>query len=270
MGKSVARVDPDRPVKVITVVSGQLGCRGYVLARESTFRQMETSAEWGARLDAIERGGWVEYLDSHSGLPGPRANLTLLDAVARIADERTIEELIQDGREYPTMCAAAATGRLAGDREAEARLRALAMDERWRVREGVVIGLQILADSSPNATNDIVGRWADDPSLYVQRAAVATICEPRLLHSRSSAAIAVDVCRRATHHLTQLPRARRTSAEARTLRQALGYCWSVAVAADPTPGLAAFHALDPDDPDVAWIVKENLRKKRLSRLLVPS
>jgi hypothetical protein len=54
----------------------------------------------------------------------------------------------------------------------------------------------------------------------------------------------------------------------RTLRQALGYAWSVAVAADPEPGLTAFTALrDDPDPDVAWVVRENLRKKRLQRLL---
>ena len=228
---------------------------------------MTTSAEWRAQLGAVERGDFAEYLNIHSGLPGPRANLTLLDAVARIADEVMIEELIQDGSEYATMCAAAAVGRRASDPEAESRLRAWAVDERWRVREGVVIGLQMLAEASPEATNEIVGRWVDDPSLYVQRAAVATICEPRLLHSEAAAAFAVDACRRSTHHLAHLPSACRASPDARSLRQALGYCWSVAVAADPAPGLAAFRALGSDDPDVAWIVKENLRKRRLSQLL---
>ena len=53
----------------------------------------------------------------------------------------------------------------------------------------------------------------------------------------------------------------------RTLRQALGYCWSVAVAADPESGLAAFRALDESDPDVAWIVRSNAGKARLTGLL---
>ena len=39
-------------------------------------------------------------------------------------------------------------------------------------------------------------------------------------------------------------------------------------AADPDRGLPVFTALaEQDDPDVAWVVKENRRKKRLSRLL---
>jgi len=60
---------------------------------------------------------------------------------------------------------------------------------------------------------------------------------------------------------------RRKQPDARTLRQGLGYCWSVAIAADPAPGLIAFNSLDTSDPDVAWIVNQNRRKKRLSSLL---
>lgn len=51
------------------------------------------------------------------------------------------------------------------------------------------------------------------------------------------------------------------------LRQALGYCWSVAVAAYPEPGRAAFsHWLASTDRDVRWILRENLKKNRLVRL----
>lgn len=54
----------------------------------------------------------------------------------------------------------------------------------------------------------------------------------------------------------------------RSLRQALGYCWSVAVAADPVAGMPRFLALgDSTDRDVAWIVRENGKKARLARLL---
>jgi hypothetical protein len=62
----------------------------------------------------------------------------------------------------------------------------------------------------------------------------------------------------------------RALADVRTLRQALGYCWSVAVAGDPAAGLPAFAALRAgtgDDADVAWVVRENEKKSRLRRLL---
>jgi hypothetical protein len=77
----------------------------------------------------------------------------------------------------------------------------------------------------------------------------------------------VAACARATANLLALPAAQRRTPEARTLRQALGYCWSVAVAADPVPGLPAFLALEEDDPDLAWIVRTNRTKSRLRRLL---
>ncbi len=77
------------------------------------------------------------------------------------------------------------------------------------------------------------------------------------------------MCRRATASLAARPPAERRDPDVRTLRQGLGYCWSVAVAADPVPGLAAFADLESaaDDAEVAWIVRENRKKKRLAALL---
>ncbi|WP_180342475.1 hypothetical protein [Actinomyces wuliandei] len=77
----------------------------------------------------------------------------------------------------------------------------------------------------------------------------------------------VEVCRRTTNHLVGLPARDRRASAARTLRRSLGFCWSVAVAADPDQGLDAFTALDVSDADVAWIVTQNRRKKRLSAVL---
>jgi hypothetical protein len=49
------------------------------------------------------------------------------------------------------------------------------------------------------------------------------------------------------------------------LRKALGYGWSVAVAASPEVGKAAFEAiaLNPGK-HIRWIVRENLKKRRLT------
>lgn len=218
-------------------------------------------------LHALEPDEWPEYLSARSGLPGPRANLSLLTVAARLADERAIEAMLADGDEYPVACAAAALGVRAGSTQCEERARALATDDRWRVREGVAIGLQLLGDDTPEVLIELVRRWAEDPEPYVQRVAVVAFCEPRLLRTAPAAAVAIEVCRRCTDHLTALPPAQRKDPAVRNLRQALGYCWSVAVAADPEPGLTAFQELPTDDPDVQWIVTQNLRKKRLSALL---
>ena len=218
-------------------------------------------------LRSLESSQWPAYLSEHSGLPGPRANLPLAAAVAACADVPEIRELLRNGGEYQTMCAAAALGRHADTAASEAQARALASDPRWRVQEGVAIGLQLLGDVDPEAIRRIVRQWVDVPEPLVQRAAAAAICEPRLLRSSEGAAVASDVCSRATQHLAGLPAQRRKEPDARKLRQALGYCWSVAVAANPQIALSSFQELDTTNPDIAWIVNQNRRKKRLSSLL---
>lgn len=213
------------------------------------------------------RSSWPEFLDEHSGLPGPRANIDLAVALAEAADAELIESLLDSGDEYRVFCGTVALGVRAAEQGVDARLRTLATDERWRVREAVAIGLQRLGDADPAALESLVLEWAGDADPLVQRAAAAAICEPRLLRTPQAAAVAIEVCRLATTSLAGRPQSARREPGVRSLRQWLGYCWSAAVAADPDPGLAAFGGLDGRDPDAAWIIAQNLRKNRLSRLL---
>ncbi|MCX6502219.1 MAG: HEAT repeat domain-containing protein [Microbacterium sp.] len=190
--------------------------------------------------------------------------------MAGVADAPLIQQLMESGDEFRMMCAAAASAFRGQDRAFLANAHSLASDARWRVREGVAIGLQLLGDTMPSALTSIVLMWADDPDPLVQRAAAAAICEPRLLRTPESAAVAITVCQRTTDHLRRMPIENRRTPAVQALRQALGYCWSVAVAADPLRGLPAFHSLDTKDAEVEWIVNQNSHKKRLTRLLEPS
>nr|WP_227422426.1 hypothetical protein [Pengzhenrongella sicca] len=132
------------------------------------------------------------------------------------------------------------------------------------------MALQRLGDADAAGLRAVVAAWADDADPLVQRAAVAGICEPRLLATRATAEAALDACRRATASLAERDPAQRRG-DVRVLRQGLGYCWSVAIAAVPERGLPAFAALATStDPDVAWIVRENRKKSRLARLLAPA
>ncbi|HCS56887.1 MAG TPA: PBS lyase heat domain-containing protein repeat-containing protein [Gordonia polyisoprenivorans] len=214
---------------------------------------------------------WLAYLDAHSGLPGPRANLTLLAAFVEEASATTIWQAVDDADEYRATCGAAGIGRLLRSAEDRSkglvRLRELAADERWRVREGVAMALQRWGDDDPDSMAAVAREWADGPGPLLARAAVAAICEPRLLRTPEMAAHAIDVCGRATDVLRAVPDARRRAPDTRTLRKGLGYGWSVAVAADPDAGLPVFDALSQDpDPDVAWVVRSNLGKARLKRI----
>lgn len=228
---------------------------------------MTGSPEWVTQLQQLDRSEWPRFLGEHSGLPGPRANLSLVEAAMSVCDDETVALLEKDGSEFAMMCAAATLASRADQPIILERVRAAAVDARWRVREGVAIGLQRLGDRDLPSMLTIVGRWTDDPSPLVQRAAIAAICEPRLLRTPEAARTAIEACATTTASLTALPDHLRRAPDARTLRQALGYCWSVAIAADPDSGLPAFLALDTAHPDVAWIVTQNRRKKRLAPLL---
>ena len=227
--------------------------------------------DYRAELATLERSAWASYLTERSGLPGPRGNIELGQAVADEGDLATYDLLIASDDEYLTFCGVVGLGAVLATRAddtLEARLHRHASDGRWRVREAVAMALQRVGDADLPRLRRLVVKWAEDADPLVQRAAVAAICEPRLLATRDAAATAIEVCRYTTESLAARPADQRRDPHVRTLRQGLGYCWSVAVAADPLPGLATFAALEESsDPDVAWIVKENRRKKRLAALL---
>lgn len=216
------------------------------------------------------------YLREHSHLPGPRGNLELLDAAAATADRADLERWAalspteaptDTPGEFVVAVGTAGLGRFVatGDRSVLPALRRAAADPRWRVREAVAIGLQTWGDADIAALLDEMEGWATGSPL-VGRAAMAALCEPRFLRQTWAVARTLAVLARLTD--TVRAAADKRAPDVRVLRQALGYGWSVAVAADPAAGLPAFAALEGDpDPDVGWIVRTNLGKARLARLM---
>lgn len=224
-----------------------------------------------AELRALPVDQVPGYLDARSGLPGPRANLELLAAFGDVAPAELVRALAADADEYRRSCGTAALGRLVleGDaKDAVPTLHARAADPSWRVREAAAMALQRIGDQDPRVMRELVAAWVADPHPLVRRAAVAGVCEPRLLTDPRTAAAALDACREASATIEALPPDVRRAPDVRTLRQALGYCWSVAVAADPDRGLPAFETLEASpDPDLAWVARENRKKARLKRVL---
>jgi hypothetical protein len=218
---------------------------------------------------------WEPFLLEHSGLPGPRGNLELAAAVADEADETTLRRWAGLGpadapfgsaEEFLAVCGVVGLGRLlaAGDRSALANLRRLAGDPRWRIREAVAIALQRFGDADFPALLGEMRHWAGGTPLE-RRAAIATLCEPRLLAEPSRVRAVLVLLDPVTAELPGL--ADHRDDEFRTLRKTLGYAWSVAIAALPAEGRVLFERLlASDDPEVRWIARENLRKKRLERM----
>jgi hypothetical protein len=228
---------------------------------------MPSRDHYRAMLTALPTAEWAAYLGEHSGLPGPRGNLELLGAVGDLADATSLRTWAGSDDEYLACCGTAGLGRLVSDPgDADAvGLRHLAEDPRWRVREGVAMALQRVGDRDPGLLRAILRAWRDGGAL-VQRAAAAGVCEPRLLRDAVTRASAFDVLDAATSVLAATPAHARTDPATRTLRQGLGYCWSVAVAADPATGFPRFERwAGSSDRDVRWLVAENLKKSRLTK-----
>lgn len=219
-------------------------------------------------LRGLPPAAWPAHLLDGSGLPGPRANLELAQAAADTAAPATVDALLATGEEYLVLCGVIGLGRLLALGEdapgVAERLRGHATDGRWRVREGVAMALQRLGDADPPRLYALVRDWAGDPRPLVQRAAVAGLCEPRLLQSPAAAAEAVAACAAVTDAFAARPAGTRRGEDVRALRKALGYCWSVAVATDRAAGRPVFERYaELSDPDIAWIVRENRGKARM-------
>ncbi len=107
-------------------------------------------------------------------------------------------------------------------------------------------------------------KWAGGNWLE-KRAAAAAICEPALLREKARAEQALQMLDDVTASI--LAARRRGGPEFEAFRRGLGYCWSVAVAALPPEGKKAMEKwLGSEHKDVRWIMRENLKKNRLTRM----
>ena len=267
---------------------------------------MPSIQTYRAALDALPAADWEPYLLANSNLPGPRGNLELAQVVADMGDEVQFRRWAGLGPEaapentpecFLAFCGvvglgavlargtgrgetfpgeSAAMGSLVSDaispvtedvcRNASPlrTLRSLAPDPRWRIREGVAMALQRWGDEDMASLLAAMTDWAVGNPLE-QRAAAAALCELRLLKDAEHAAAVLKILDGIMASLSQLTD-RKTDAF-KTLRQGLGYCWSVAVAALPGQGKPLMERwLNSSDPDIRWIMRENLKKNRLVRM----
>ena len=116
---------------------------------------MKKAQAYVEKLRGIEN--WDEYLMQESGLPGPRGNLELIQAVAEIGNEEQFLHLIcftpekapvNSQEEFLAACGTVGLGRLVAEGKTEylRLLRSFASDPRWRTREGVAMALQIYGE----------------------------------------------------------------------------------------------------------------------------
>lgn len=240
-----------------------------------------------------------DYLIDHSSLPGPRADLELVaafgDAIAGICAAPdlslhqsyiTTEWLLrrlanryppaifgsdpESPLQMPQICAAVGLGEWAAAfhhiETGTAALLEMGCSSLWRIREAGAMGLQRMLGRAWDSTLHRLQRVSLDASPYEWRAIIAGLAEPALLTRRNHALAALDMHANALAYLRTLPADLRKSDPVRTLRQALGYAVSVVVAAAPEAGFPLMQSwIAWDDPDVTWVIRENLKKKRLEK-----
>jgi len=218
---------------------------------------------------------WDDFLLKESRLPGPRTNLELVNVVADEGAEAQFKHFLTfDAKRSPAntpgeflaVCGAVGLGRLLaeGDLSVLETLRKCASDPRWRVREGVAMALQRLGDTDMRRLLSEMQRWSQGNFLEM-RAAAAALCEPRLLKQKECAKLTLGLLDRITASISSAND--RHTDEFMALKKSMGYCWSVAVAADSAAGMPLMeHWFSTTDKDIRWIMRENLKKKRLERM----
>jgi hypothetical protein len=252
----------------------------------------EARRETLSKLLAEDAAGELEsYLLANSGLPGPRGNLELAHA---LADQLALqppgpagraalsawrasapeEAPTGDPKEYLCFCgtlawsAEWARGTAERGRAAIVRgLRRAAEDPRWRRREAVAMALQRIGEKDAAALLGLLDSWlAPAAPFLVLRAVAAALAHPPILGDTAFARRALALADRILARVAAAPPAVRKQEDFRVLRQGLGYALSVLAAAEPEKGFALLERWAARrDPDVAWILRENLKKKRLER-----
>jgi hypothetical protein len=184
-----------------------------------------------------------------------------------LTDKTPEEAPVNDPKEFLSFCGACGLGALGAVlpsffEKALSRLKELATDPRWRLREAVAMALQRLIETQSEATLKELEGWIATGDWLAMRAVAAGVAEPTVLKDRENAQKALELLKTIFDQI--LSEKERKSEEFITLRKGLGYTLSVVVAAIPDEGFEYMHHLvEMEDTDIQWILKENLKKNRL-------
>jgi hypothetical protein len=219
-----------------------------------------------------ELDDWIPFLRKESGLPGPRGNLELAYAVAEEGNKEQFENLLsfhQADENTPEVflmfCGIVGLGKLAAnEQELFEQVREYAADSRWRIREAVATGLQLAGDQDMDLMLEEMQKWSKG-NWYEKRAAAAALAEPRLLKQPKYAKKVLQVLDKITASMEKNDDPKDESFK--VLRQAMGYCWSIAIVALPEAGKPMMEKwLNSSNKPILWMMKENLKKNRLVKM----
>ncbi|MBN1756885.1 MAG: hypothetical protein JW863_01120 [Chitinispirillaceae bacterium] len=209
------------------------------------------------------------FIIRNSNLPGPRGNLELAFAVAEVYDDaRVIMEWteitenqadVNDPRAFLPFCGAMCLGRLytaAKNRKYITRLKRLAGDGRWRMREAVAFGFQIIGEHDFSILRTIFSEWITTADNLEQRAILVALAHPPIL-DEAAVSFCFEIADQILHRMD-------TTVNFSILKKGLEFTISVFAAADPEAGFRFIRKWIGVNRIIDGILEKNLTKKRLS------
>lgn len=226
------------------------------------------------KLVNISPRQWETFLKEHSNLPGPKTNLELAQAFARVGTLMDFKKFAKlDYSEAPentpaaflTICGVLGLGRYLAEYHDSGLFQILqerANDSRPQIREAVSLALQTIGEKNVSRSLKYAKVWVEG-SYFEQRAAVTALCKPDILTDRKICLETLDLLDWVT--ASMMEDSMENDEGFQSLKEALGYCWSVAVAALPEKGKPMMERwIKEEHPIINNIMRKNLKKKRLT------
>jgi len=209
-----------------------------------------------------------KFIVKNSNLPGPRGNLELAFAFAEIYDNfstlqgwlKITEDQadVNNPKSFLAFCAAVCLGKIytkRKDKKIITILKKLANDGRWRMREAVAFGFQIIGENNFNDLEGIFSDWIKKSNNHEKRAILVSLAHPPFLNEDNA-----KFCFEITDIvLKQMDR----DNDFDVLRKGLEFTISVFAAANPKLGFSFIKKWIGKDKIIDKIMKENLKKNRL-------
>lgn len=212
-----------------------------------------------------------KFIIKNSNLPGPRGNLELAFALADIYENfdvliewtRISEDQadVNNPKSFLAFCAVVCLGSIYSKRKNEkiiAILKQLANDGRWRMKEAVAFGFQLIGEHDFGELKKIFSDWIIDSNNLEKRAVLVSLAHPPLLNKANT-----EFCFEMVE--TVLKEMDREN-DFDVLRKGLEFTISVFVAANPKMGFSFIKRWIGKDKVIDKIMKENLKKNRLFKI----
>ena len=145
-------------------------------------------------------------------------------------------------------------------------IRKASNDTRWRMREAVGMSLTKLINKYSEIIFPELESWIIKNNWLEFRAVAAGLAEPHILRDKTHSEKALNILKKIFYEFINSKITVKSSESFKILKKGLGYCLSVIVQFNPVEGFKFMNKLATyDDKDIRWILKENLKKARLTK-----